>query len=526
MYKWFMTWRYLHTRLIAIFAMLGVTLCVAMVLVVLSVMGGFLDTIRERARGLLSDIVVDAATLQGWPYYEEFADYLLAELPDEVNACTPVIYNYGIFRVPRTLYTKTARVVGIKLDEYRTINDFGQGLHYDKYFPGTTHLGEQRQPMVAVNDNLQLVLPDELRRANRKWRESETDPEEIAKFDDLPLVLTPFIGPRVFERAESGEAGYVGELFPGAIIGSDLINERRSDGGLDRIYPRGERMAITILPLTQRGNISETPVSMGVRYADDSRTGVYEIDSMSVYVDFDLLQHQLAMDPQELAEGGFTKKRATQLLVSLQDGVDMNEARERIRVIWQDFLDHLYAEGQPKVTLDDGRLLNFVTVQTWEDLQRAFIAAVEKEKVLVTILFGLISFVAVVLIGCIFYMIVQKKTRDIGVFKSLGASGIGITTLFVSYGAAVGILGSSLGTGIGATFVWYINDIQAFLVSIHPDLRVWDPEIYSFDTIPNVVKMYDVVWVGLVAVFSSMLGSLIPAILAGRIWPADALRYE
>ena len=83
MYKWFFAWRYLNTKLIAFFGIASVMLCVAMVLVVMSVMGGFLDTIRERSRGLLSEIVLDCGTAQGFPYYEEFQDYLNKELIKE-----------------------------------------------------------------------------------------------------------------------------------------------------------------------------------------------------------------------------------------------------------------------------------------------------------------------------------------------------------------------------------------------------------------------------------------------------------
>ena len=50
--------------------------------------------------------------------------------------------------------------------------------------------------------------------------------------------------------------------------------------------------------------------------------------------------------------------------------------------------------------------------------------------------------------------------------------------------------------------------------------------MYSFDRIPEVVKRADAFWIGIVAVFASMLGSLIPAVLAGRVWPVQALRYE
>ncbi|MGB2985604.1 MAG: hypothetical protein WBE26_06945, partial [Phycisphaerae bacterium] len=59
-----------------------------------------------------------------------------------------------------------------------------------------------------------------------------------------------------------------------------------------------------------------------------------------------------------------------------------------------------------------------------------------------------------------------------------------------------------------------------------PQLRVWSPEVYSFDKIPEVVKRADAVWVASIAVLASMVGSLIPAIIAARVWPVQALRYE
>jgi lipoprotein-releasing system permease protein len=123
-------------------------------------------------------------------------------------------------------------------------------------------------------------------------------------------------------------------------------------------------------------------------------------------------------------------------------------------------------------------------------------------------------------------MIVEKKTRDIGILKSAGASSSGVAGMFILYAGAVGITGAILGVLLGSVFVWNINSIQEWLAYLNPALRVWNPEVYSFDRIPEVVKTADVVWIGVVAVLASMLGSLIPAVIAGRIWPVQALRYE
>lgn len=528
MYKWFLAWRYLHTKLIAFFGVAAVTLCVAMVLVVLSVMGGFLDTIRTRSKGLFGEIVMDAGSLQGFPLYQEFTDYLYQELPDTVTLATPVIYSYGVFRVPETTETKPARVLGIRLKDYMRVTEFGAGLHYEHYYPGTTSLQKQQMPVAGFTPTGELKLPSDLEKANQKWRDAEKDPKAIAAFDELPYekAMYPsalgYPGERVFAIGPN-EPGYFKKAWPGAILGCDLIFYRKADGRFERHLARGADVAVTLMPLSATGNVGgEPPVKLLLRYSDDSHTGIYEVDSMQMYVDFAIMQHKLAMDAQERIDGTMTKPRTNQLLIKLKEGVGLNAAKEAIRSAWTRFLA-LHADDLDQ---NETQLVGFVETSTWEDLQRAFIAAVEKEKVLVTFLFGLISMVAIVLVGCIFYMIVEKKTRDIGIVKALGGSARGVAALFVVYGGAVGIVGAILGVFVGCLFVWNVNGIQDLLAQFNPQLRIWSPDVYSFDRIPEVVKTADAVWVGSMAIVASILGSLLPAILAARVWPVKALRYE
>ncbi len=529
MYKWFLAWRYLNTKLIAVFGIASVMLCVAMVLVVLSVMGGFLDTIRSRSRGLHSEIVLEGGTAQGFSYYEEFGEYLAKELPDVVRLHTPVIYTYSIFRVPATTFTKAARVLGIRLSEYIQVNDFGKGLHYNRYYPGTTRLSPQGLPVAGVEPTGLVRLPDELERANARWRKGETDLEAITKYEENPFekapypYVTPILpGERVYS-AHVGEPMFAEPEHYGIIVGCDLLHYRRPDGNFDRQIARGADVALTLMPISPTGNpTGEPPVRLPLRYADDSRTGIFEIDSLCVYVNFDMLQQRLAMDPQPLVDGGLTKPRTNQLLIGLREGVDLDKARDRISAAWTEFKSSL----GPEISETDRRSMSFVEVYTWEDLQRPYITAVEKEKVLVTLLFSMISMVAIVLVGCIFYMIVEKKVRDIGILKAIGASGQGVAGLFIAYAGAVGVSGSILGLVLGSVFVWNVNDIQDYLASWNPNLRVWSPDVYSFDRIPEIVKRWDAFWVGSVAIVSSMIGSLIPAFIAARVWPVKALRYE
>ena len=518
MYKLFLIARYLRKRLIALFAIVSVWLCVFMVVVVISVMGGFVNMVREHSRGLLSDIIVDSDTLQGMPFYQEFIDALLARKPDLVAAATPVIYNYGIVRVKLTDFTAPIQVVGIRLGEYRTINAFDGSLYYDKHYPGTTTLGPQRQPFAGFTLDGVRVLPAEFEDARARHRAEHTDAPNLEPSERA----APAPGPGLFEPAVNGP-GYAGDEMPGAILGADLICDQSPAGDYVEKVFLGNELVITVLPLTRKGTISgEGPIPIAMRYADRSRTKVYDIDKMCVYVDFDVLQRALGMERIEPEPDWVIPARASQVLVRLKEGQDLRQARAAVLAFWREFVKSLNVPIDSK----EWRLLQRVGVQTWEERQAKYISAVEKEKGLVTVLFGIISLVAVVLIGCIFYMIVSHKTRDIGVIKSLGASASGVAGIFLGFGLAVGVVGSFLGTVSAVVFVHYINEVQDFLAEINPNLQVWSPDIYVFDRIPNSVNPAEVTVIVVVALVASMLGALIPAILAGRVWPVEALRYE
>jgi lipoprotein-releasing system permease protein len=162
---------------------------------------------------------------------------------------------------------------------------------------------------------------------------------------------------------------------------------------------------------------------------------------------------------------------------------------------------------------------------TWEESQAHIIGPVQKERMLVTILFAIISLVAVALVLCILYMIVLQKTRDIGIVKSIGGSSGGVAAIFITYGAAVGLVGSALGLTLGTLFVWYINQVQDFLVWAF-NFRVWDLAVYSFDEIPHAVDPKDAAVIAAIGILASTTGSLAAAWRAGSMQPVEAVRYE
>ena len=67
MYKLLLCWRYLRTRYIALASIISVTLGVATMIVVNSVMEGFTSEMHNRLHGILSDVVFESHSLDGMP---------------------------------------------------------------------------------------------------------------------------------------------------------------------------------------------------------------------------------------------------------------------------------------------------------------------------------------------------------------------------------------------------------------------------------------------------------------------------
>ncbi len=115
-----------------------------------------------------------------------------------------------------------------------------------------------------------------------------------------------------------------------------------------------------------------------------------------------------------------------------------------------------------------------------------------------TAVLNLLLFMIIAVAGfgilAIFLLIVVEKTRDIGILKSLGATGSGIMSIFLAYGLSLGIVGAGVGVGLGLVFVDYINEIADLLGRL-TGRPVFDPSIYYFHEIPTIVDPLTVVLV-------------------------------
>ena len=91
MYKLLLCLRYLRTRYIALASIISVTLGVATMIVVNSVMAGFGTEMRDRIHGLLADIVIETHTIDGQPDPDQMLADAKAAAGDDIAGMTATV---------------------------------------------------------------------------------------------------------------------------------------------------------------------------------------------------------------------------------------------------------------------------------------------------------------------------------------------------------------------------------------------------------------------------------------------------
>jgi lipoprotein-releasing system permease protein len=117
-------------------------------------------------------------------------------------------------------------------------------------------------------------------------------------------------------------------------------------------------------------------------------------------------------------------------------------------------------------------------------------------------------------------VLVRERLRDVGVLVALGLERWRVASVFVGYGLAVGAAGCLLGLAIGAVVSWFLTTFE--VIRFDPEVA----SIYFLEAVPFRVTLADLATIGGYSLVVTLLSSLLPAWLAGRIDPAAALRYE
>ena len=132
MYKVLLCWRYLRTRFLALACIISVTLGVATLIVVNSVMSGFSEKLRDNLHGLLSDMVIESESIGGFSDPKGKMAKIMADpfLASRIEAMSESLEGFAMlqYRYPNgETLTRPIRLIGIDAE---TRSDLGGFKNY------------------------------------------------------------------------------------------------------------------------------------------------------------------------------------------------------------------------------------------------------------------------------------------------------------------------------------------------------------------------------------------------------------
>ncbi len=151
----------------------------------------------------------------------------------------------------------------------------------------------------------------------------------------------------------------------------------------------------------------------------------------------------------------------------------------------------------------------------WMMLNRNLFSALKLEKIVMFIVLVLIILVASFNIVSTLAMMVVDKSREIAILKAMGSTRREIMAIFMVDGLVIGLVGTFIGVPLGYLFCWGIERFYTL-----------PSDVYFISHIPITIRMFDIGLVSLSAVVISFLATLYPSWQAGKLDPAEALRYE
>ena len=165
-------------------------------------------------------------------------------------------------------------------------------------------------------------------------------------------------------------------------------------------------------------------------------------------------------------------------------------------------------------------------VADWLGLNARFVGALQVERVMMFIILSLIVVVAAMNVVASFTMLVRVKRGSIAILRTMGAAPRTIIRAFFMSAAAVGLVGTAVGTALGLLVCANMPSIGRLLAWITGTAGSGSAEVDFITSMPVRVQPVEVASVMVVAIVLSLAAAAYPAWRSTRVEPVDGLRHE
>jgi lipoprotein-releasing system permease protein len=408
-YTFFIGLRYLISKkqgfinIISFISVAGIALGVAVLIIVISVMNGFHEDIRDKIIGSNAHVIA-------MPGFKE-------DLHDSAAI--------------------TAKIM--KMDHVVAAAPFFMG-----------------QAMLKYSDKVQGLM---------LWG---VDPKSISKVNKLS------------DNMKRGDLDSITKSLPdnerGIILGKELMDIIGADLGDD---------VVVISPVFYKTPAGLMPKMSKMKIVGVFESGMYDSDTTFAYVSIDTAQKLFNKDSDSV----------TGIAIKTDD-----------------------IDNAAIVAADIRRTFKTLYARDWMSMNSNLFKALAIEKLAMFIILVLIVLVAAFNIASTLIMMVMRKTKDIGILKSMGANSAGIMNIFIIQGLMTGIIGSIIGFVVGMAVCIFLKQ--------HPLPMPGGGSVYYIDKLAVSVHFNEVVIIPLISIAISFLATLYPAYQASKLDPVEAIRYE
>ena len=273
-------------------------------------------------------------------------------------------------------------------------------------------------------------------------------------------------------------------------------------------------------------DIEEDNVLLGVDLA--GQLGLRVGDKILIYSPMNLVAEDEMFFPEEAVVGGIFQMGQRDF-----DGgyiiSSIGFARDLMGLTRGAYSIHLKTEAPldaPRfnATVDEvGRRLGLsYLVRTRREVDSDLFNALAVEKNMMMILNLFTTIVAMFCVTVTLIVATVQKRSEIGLLKALGFSSGQIMNTFLVYGWILCVTGTALGVAAAYAILHNLQNLVELLARLGVD--VFPKSVYGLDQIPWRVLPSEVAGVAIAVVVFSTLAGIVPALIAARKDPVEALR--